>query len=51
MFFSRRNSNNLLYPREDKINKVLLYACRNCDFQEETRNPCVFKHDLVVVAR
>lgn len=30
------------------MHKVLLYACRNCTYQEETRNPCVFKHDLIV---
>lgn len=24
-------SNNILYPKEDKERKVLLYACRNCD--------------------
>lgn len=33
------------------MNHVLLYACRNCEFQTETVNPCVFKHDLLVVAR
>ncbi|KAM0747150.1 hypothetical protein T439DRAFT_95235 [Meredithblackwellia eburnea MCA 4105] len=43
--------NNLLYPKEDKVNKVLLYACRNCNYVKETVNPCVFKHDLIVVAR
>jgi len=43
--------NNLLYPKEDKVNHVLLYACRNCQFEEETHNACVFKHDLLVVAR
>lgn len=30
------------------MHKVLMYACRNCPYQEETRNPCVFKHDLIV---
>jgi len=30
------------------VHKVLMYACRNCPYQEETRNPCVFKHDLIV---
>ncbi|WVZ49745.1 hypothetical protein U9M48_001076 [Paspalum notatum var. saurae] len=28
-----RECNNILYPKEDKENKVLLYACRNCDHQ------------------
>ena len=26
-------SNNILYPKEDRERKVLLYACRNCDHQ------------------
>ena len=26
--------NNMLYPKEDKENKVLLYACRNCDYKQ-----------------
>jgi hypothetical protein len=26
-------SNNILYPKEDREQKVLLYACRNCDHQ------------------
>lgn len=33
------------------MNHVLLYACRNCPYKKETVNPCVFKHDLLVVAR
>lgn len=28
-----------------------MYSCRNCGYAEETRNPCVFKHDLLVVTR
>ena len=24
----------MLYPREDKENKTLLYACRNCDYKQ-----------------
>ncbi|SCZ96318.1 BZ3500_MvSof-1268-A1-R1_Chr8-2g10114 [Microbotryum saponariae] len=38
--------NNLLYPKEDKVSHVLMYACRNCHYKEETTNPCVYKHDL-----
>ncbi|XP_022864106.1 DNA-directed RNA polymerases II, IV and V subunit 9A isoform X1 [Olea europaea var. sylvestris] len=29
-----RECNNILYPREDKEQKILLYACRNCDHQK-----------------
>jgi len=28
-------SNNILYPKEDRENKVLLYAYRNCDHQKK----------------
>ncbi|KDE03774.1 DNA-directed RNA polymerase II subunit RPB9 [Microbotryum lychnidis-dioicae p1A1 Lamole] len=43
--------NNLLYPKEDKVSHVLMYACRNCHYKEETTNPCVYKHDLLVVSK
>ncbi|RWW56839.1 hypothetical protein BHE74_00036408 [Ensete ventricosum] len=29
-FFS---SNNVLYPKEDREQRILLFACRNCDYQ------------------
>jgi DNA-directed RNA polymerase subunit M/transcription elongation factor TFIIS len=25
----------MLYPKEDKVNRVLLYACRNCEHVEQ----------------
>lgn len=28
-----RECNNILYPKEDREQKVLLFACRNCDHQ------------------
>jgi DNA-directed RNA polymerase II subunit RPB9 len=33
MSFFCFGSNNILYPKEDREQKVLLYACRNCDHQ------------------
>ena len=33
------------------MHHVLLYQCRNCQYQEETHNPCVYKHDLIVAAK
>jgi 5-methylcytosine-specific restriction endonuclease McrA len=33
-------SNNILYPKEDREQKVLLYACRNCDHQVSSTLPC-----------
>lgn len=40
------NSNNLLYPREDRVNMALLYACRNCDYQEESDHKMVYRNQL-----
>ncbi|XP_078160582.1 DNA-directed RNA polymerases II, IV and V subunit 9A-like [Carex rostrata] len=41
-----RECNNILYPKEDKEKKVLLYACRNCEHQEVADNYCVFRHEV-----
>jgi len=42
--------NNMLYPKEDKELRKLLYACRNCDYQQEADNPCIYvnkiQHDI-----
>lgn len=42
--------NNMLYPKEDKEMRKLLYACRNCDFQMDADNPCIYvnkiKHEV-----
>jgi len=37
-------SNSILYPKEDRQNKVLLYACRNCDHQQVADNNCVYRN-------
>ena len=29
----------MLYPKEDKENKVLMYACRNCDYKQVGTEP------------
>ena len=34
--------NNMLYPKEDKQNKQLLYACRNCDYKALAINNCIY---------
>ncbi|XP_078155780.1 DNA-directed RNA polymerases II, IV and V subunit 9B-like isoform X2 [Carex rostrata] len=39
-------SNNMLYPRENRRNKVLYYACRNCDYQEAADNNCVYRNEV-----
>ncbi|KXJ10228.1 DNA-directed RNA polymerase II subunit RPB9 [Exaiptasia diaphana] len=38
--------NNMLYPKEDKENKILLYACRNCDYQQESDNSCIYVNKI-----
>ncbi|XP_031564815.1 DNA-directed RNA polymerase II subunit RPB9-like [Actinia tenebrosa] len=38
--------NNMLYPKEDKENKILLYACRNCDYQQESDNTCIYVNKI-----
>jgi hypothetical protein len=37
----------MLYPREDKTNRKLLFACRNCHFEEDADNNCVYRHEIV----
>ncbi|OAY84599.1 DNA-directed RNA polymerases II, IV and V subunit 9A, partial [Ananas comosus] len=39
-----RECNNILYPKEDREQKDLLYACRNCDHQEVAENNCVYRN-------
>ncbi|KAL0323404.1 UNVERIFIED_CONTAM: DNA-directed RNA polymerases II, IV and V subunitA [Sesamum angustifolium] len=41
-----RECNNILYPKEDKEQKILLYACRNCDHQEVADNNCVYRNEI-----
>ena len=37
-----KECNNMLYPKEDKENKQLLYACRNCDYKQLADNNCIY---------
>jgi len=39
--------NNMLYPKEDKENRALLYACRNCDFKQLADNHCVYVNKIM----
>lgn len=38
------NSNDLLYPREDRSKKKLIYVCRNCDYTTDSDSSCVYRH-------
>ncbi|KJH49975.1 RNA polymerase M/subunit [Dictyocaulus viviparus] len=37
----------MLYPREDKEHRQLMYACRNCDHKQVADNPCIYVNKLV----
>merc|ERR1712038_315014 len=37
----------MLYPKEDKRNRILLYFCRICGFKEPAVNPCVYVNKIV----
>ena len=43
-----RDSNDLLYPWEDKARKVLVFKCRHCDYSEDAgadaEDNCVYRH-------
>uniref|UniRef100_A0A2C9WBR9 DNA-directed RNA polymerase subunit n=1 Tax=Manihot esculenta TaxID=3983 RepID=A0A2C9WBR9_MANES len=38
--------NNILYPKEDRKQRILLYACRNCDHQEVADNNRVYRNEV-----
>jgi DNA-directed RNA polymerase subunit M/transcription elongation factor TFIIS len=46
-----RSCNNMLYPKEDKAAKRLMYACRGCGYEQEADNPIVFKHEIIKSAK
>jgi hypothetical protein len=36
----------MLYPKEDRQNNVLMFACRTCQFSEPAASSCVFRNNL-----
>jgi DNA-directed RNA polymerase II subunit RPB9 len=40
------NSNDLLYPKEDRHSKQLIYFCRNCDYTVSTSDSCVHRRKI-----
>jgi DNA-directed RNA polymerase II subunit RPB9 len=36
----------MLYPKEDRENNVLMYACRTCQFSEQAPTACVYRNQL-----
>ncbi|CAL4982754.1 unnamed protein product [Urochloa decumbens] len=39
-----RECNSTLYPKEDRRNRVLYYACRSCDHQEVADSNLVYRN-------
>ncbi|EKM57318.1 uncharacterized protein PHACADRAFT_160812 [Phanerochaete carnosa HHB-10118-sp] len=43
--------NNLLYPKADPDRRIMVYACRICDFDEPGENKLVYRNDLLTVTK
>lgn len=46
-------SNDLLYPREDKERRKLVYYCRSCQYQEDAdpSDWCVYRNEVQHTSR
>jgi DNA-directed RNA polymerase II subunit RPB9 len=40
------HSANLLYPKEDKVNMKLEFACRTCYYSEDAETTCIYRNEL-----
>src|ERR1700753_612963 len=36
----------MLYPKEDRLNNKLMFACRTCQFSEEAEAACIYRNSL-----
>ena len=36
----------MLYPKEDRLNNTLMFACRTCQFSEPAPSSCVYRNTL-----
>eukprot|EP01087_Luapelamoeba_hula_P001661 TRINITY_DN11382_c0_g1_i1.p1 TRINITY_DN11382_c0_g1~~TRINITY_DN11382_c0_g1_i1.p1 ORF type:complete len:113 (+),score=6.87 TRINITY_DN11382_c0_g1_i1:126-464(+) len=41
---------NMLYPKENKEEKKLMFACRNCDHEQAADDNCVYRNELLRTA-
>ncbi|XP_009398177.3 DNA-directed RNA polymerases II, IV and V subunit 9A isoform X2 [Musa acuminata AAA Group] len=41
-----RGCNNVLYPKEDREQRILLFACRNCDHQEVADDCIAYRMEI-----
>ncbi|KAJ2718797.1 DNA-directed RNA polymerase II core subunit rpb9, partial [Coemansia sp. Cherry 401B] len=37
----------MLYPRVNSEHRRLMFACRNCHYEEIADNNCVFRHEVL----
>lgn len=37
----------MLYPKEDKVAKKLVFVCKRCNFEQDANTPIVYRHELV----
>lgn len=40
------DSSNMLYPKEDKTNSVLMFACQCCPYAEQAEATCIYRNSL-----
>ena len=36
----------MLYPKEDRVNNTLMFACRTCQFSEPAGASCIYRNSL-----
>ena len=41
------NCANILYPREDKEAKQLMYNCKKCDYIEQSTTGLIYRHEVL----
>jgi DNA-directed RNA polymerase II subunit RPB9 len=37
---------NMLYPKEDELERKLMFTCRTCNFSEEATSSCIFRNAM-----
>lgn len=37
----------MLYPKEDRVLRKLLFVCRRCNYEQDAETPVVYRHELV----
>mmetsp|Transcript_23611 Transcript_23611/g.30857 ORF Transcript_23611/g.30857 Transcript_23611/m.30857 type:complete len:115 (+) Transcript_23611:228-572(+) len=45
-----RECNNMLYPKEDREARKLMFACRNCNYSEYVDEACIYRNEIVKAA-